>query len=233
MFAAVGAALMALPDALGLGFAAMTFEGAAFRRAAAGGHRDLVVLVVYLAGVSLAIGNGVVLFLNRVPPRRFVLSLALMGAVHLVGALVTATTTVVIADVVVGHDLAFLPTIAVIALAQSPRLLGFLTLAPYLGELLDRFLDVWVLTLVLYGLHEGLDMGIEAAALLALLGWAAARALTFALGRPMTLVVGALRRAAAGGPLTLDTRNLSDTLLAEARRRPPATPAPGGPEDAP
>ena len=70
-----------------------------------------------------------------------------------------------------------MPTIAVIALAQAPRLLGFLTLAPYLGELLDRLLDVWVLTLVLFGLHHGLGMTVQGAALLALLGWAAMRVL--------------------------------------------------------
>lgn len=218
MVGSLGAALLAVPDAIGLGVAAMSFEAAAFRRVAAGGPaRDLVLVVVYLAGVSMAVGQGVVLFLNRVPPLRFGLSLALMGAVHLVGALVTTTTALVFADVVVGHDLDFLPTLTVIALAQAPRLLGFLTLAPYFGELLDRFLDAWVLTLVLYGLHAGLGMGIEGAALLALLGWAAARVLTFLLGRPTTRLVNALRRAAAGGPLALDSGNLIETLRSEAR----------------
>ena len=81
-----------------------------------------------------------------------------MGAIHLVGALVTTATALLVADLVVGRDLDFVPTLAVIALAQAPRLLGFLTLAPYFGELFDRFLDVWVLTLVLFGLHQGLGM---------------------------------------------------------------------------
>jgi hypothetical protein len=220
MLGAVGAALMAVPDAVGLGIEAMGFSADAFRRvAAAGPDRDLVVLVVYLAGISLGIGNGVVLFLNRVPRLRFVLSLALTGAIHLVGALVTTATALTVADLVAGRDLDFVPTLAVIALAQAPLLLGFLTLAPYFGELLERFLDVWVLTLVLFGLHQGLGMTIAGAALLALLGWASTRVLTYVLGRPMTRVVNALRRAAAGGPLTLDSRNLIDTLKAEARGR--------------
>jgi hypothetical protein len=218
MLGAVAGALMAVPDAVGLGIEAMGFSGDAFRRVAAGGAaRDRVVLVVYLAGISLGVGNGVVLFLNRVPPLRFLLSLALTGAIHLVGALVTTATALFVADLVVGRDLDFVPTLAVIALAQAPLLLGFLTLAPYFGELLERFLDVWVLTLVLFGLHQGLGMTVAGAALLALLGWASTRVLTFVLGRPMTRVVTALRRAAAGGPLTLDSRNLIDTLRAEAR----------------
>lgn len=222
MLADLGAALLAVPEAVALGVEAMGFGSAAFRRVAADPDaRFLVLIVVYLAGVSLAVGNGVVLFLNRVRPARFLLSLALMGAIHLVAALVTTATALLAADLAVGRELAFVPTLAVIALAQAPRLLGFLTLAPYLGELLDRFLDVWVLTLVLFGLHHGLGMALPAAALLALLGWTAERALTLALGRPMTRIVGALRRAAAGGPLTLDSRNLVDTLRAEARDRDP------------
>jgi hypothetical protein len=64
-------------------------------------------------------------------------------------------------------------------------------------------------------------MTLPGAALLALLGWASTRVLTFVLGRPLTRVVGALRRAAAGGPLTLDSRNLIETLKAEARSRDP------------
>jgi hypothetical protein len=219
MSEAIGSAFWTVPDALALGIAAMGYTPEAFRRVGAGEASDLVLLVVYLAGVSQAIGDGVVLFLNRVRRLRFVLSLALMGAIHLVGALVTAVTTLLLADLVLGHRLDFVPTIAVIALAQAPRLLGFLTLAPYFGEIFDRLLDAWVLTLVLFGLHQGVGLPIEGAALLALLGWAAMRVLALLFGRPLGRIVAALRRAAAGGPLTLDSRNLIDALKAEARAR--------------
>jgi hypothetical protein len=218
MLGTVGAALLAIPDALALGIEAMGFGSAAFRRVAEqGGPRDLVVIVVYLAGVSQAIGNGVVLFLNRVRRLRFVLTLALMGAIYLVGALVTAAATLLLADLVFGRDLAFVPTIAVIALAQAPRLLGFLTLAPYFGELFDRVLDVWALTLVLFGLHQGIGLPAHSAALLALLGWGAMRLMALVLGRPLAILVAALKHAAAGAPLTLTSRNLVEALKEEAR----------------
>ena len=171
-----------------------------------------MVLVVYLAGVSQAIGNGVVLFLNRVRRLRFVLSLALMGAIYLIGALVTAAATLAHRQPRLRPRPRLPADLAVVALAQAPRLLGFLTLAPYFGEFFDRLLDVWVLTLVLFGLHHGVGMPVQVAALLALLGWAAMRVLAFVFGRPLTYVVTALRHAAAGGPLTLDSRNLVDSL---------------------
>jgi hypothetical protein len=209
--------LSTLPDAIGLAVDAMSFDSAAFRRAGAGHRHDLVLLVIYLAGVSQAVGNGVVLFLNRVRRLRFALSLALMGAIYLVGALVPVAAALLLTDAIAGHDFAFVPTLAVVALAQAPRLLGFLTLAPYLGELFDRLLEVWVLTLVLFGLHHGVGMTVQGAAVLALLGWASMHALSFVLGRPLTRVVNVLKRAAAGGPLTLDSRNLIDALKELAR----------------
>jgi hypothetical protein len=218
MLGSVATALLSIPDALALGIAAMGFDSAAFRAVAEpGGQRDLVVIVVYLAGVSQAVGNGVVLFLNRVRRLRFALTLALMGAIYLVGALVTAAATLLLADLAFGRNLAFLPTIAVVGLAQAPRLLGFLTLAPYFGELFDRLLDVWVLTLVLFGLHQGIGLPAHTAALLALLGWAAMRLFALVLGRPLAILVAALKHAAAGGPLTLDSRNLVEALKEQAR----------------
>jgi hypothetical protein len=218
MLAAAGSALAAVPDALALGIAAMGFHAAAFARVAADpAARDLALLTVYLAGVSQGVGHGVVLFLNRVPPGRFALSLALTGAIYLSSALATAAATLAVADLAFGRDLAFLPTIGVIALAHAPRLLGFLTLAPYLGELLDRLLDAWVLTLVLYGLHRGIGLPVQTAALLALLGWATIRLLSLVFGRPLTFLVGAARHAAAGGPLPLNARNLVEALKKQAR----------------
>jgi hypothetical protein len=213
-----GSALAAPWDALALGIGAIGFESRAFERvAAAPGAWELALVVAYLAGVSQAIGHGVVLFLNRVPPGRFALSLALMGAIYLAGALATAASALAIADLAFGMNLAFLPTISVIALAHAPRLLGFATLAPYFGELFDRLLDVWVLLLVLYGLHAGLGVPVHGATMLALIGWGSMRLLALVLGRPLTTLVGAAERAAAGGPLSLNAGNIVDALRDKAR----------------
>jgi hypothetical protein len=217
MLAALAWAFAAVPDALGLGIAAMGFDAQAFQRVAqTGGGRDLALLMVYFAGISQGIGHGVVLFLNRVRPARFVLSLALMGAIYLASALVTALATMLASDLAFRMGAGFWPTIGVVALAQAPRLLGALTLAPYLGEWLDRLLEVWVLTLTLFGLHVGLGLPVEGAALAALLGWVAVRLLWLLFGRPVTVLLDTLRHAAAGAPLTLNARNLVETLKERA-----------------
>ena len=218
MLGVLGQALAAIPDAIVLGLAALGFDASAFRVAGAGpGLSDLAILVAYIAGVSQAIGHGVVLFLNRVRPARFVLSLVLMGALYLTSALVTAVSAIALADLALGRSLAFLPTVSVIALGHAPRLLGFLVLAPYFGELFDRLLDVWVLMLVLFGLHHGVGLPVHAAALMALLGWGAMRLLELVFGRPLTLLVNAFKRAAAGGPLTLTAGNVVEALKQQVR----------------
>jgi hypothetical protein len=146
-----------------------------------------------------------------------VLSLALTGVIYVASALVTALATMLAADVAFRAGAGFWPTIGVVGLAHAPRLLGVLTLAPYLGEWLERLLDVWVLALTLFGLHVGLGLPVETAALAALTGWAAVRLLRLVFGRPMTVLLDRVRDAAAGSPLALNTGNLVDALKARAR----------------
>lgn len=207
-----------IPDALALGGAAMVFDPAAFARAAAGGDGTRMAFVVaYLAGLSQAVGHGVLLFLNRVRPLRFAISLLLMAAIYTVSALSVAVFAILVTDWGMGRPLQLLPTLAVVALAHSPRLLGALTLTPYFGEMLDRMLDAWIVLLVVFGLYAGLALPLGAAAMLALLGWVALRVFWLAFGTPLTLVVDGVRRRAAGEPLNLTLQNIVEALREQAR----------------
>lgn len=207
-----------IPDALALAGAAMVFDPGAFARAAAGGDgARLALLVAYLAGLSQAVGHGAVLFLNRVRPIRFGISLLLMAAIYLASALSVAVFAILVADWGMGRTLGFLPTLAVIALAHAPRLLGALTLTPYFGETLDRVLDAWIVLLVVFGLNTGLGLPLGAAAMLALFGWLALRLFWLAFGQPLTVVVDSVRRGVAGEPLTLTLQNLVEALKERAR----------------
>ncbi|MBI3957273.1 MAG: hypothetical protein HY328_00590, partial [Chloroflexi bacterium] len=72
---------------------ALALDPAAYRLLAGDG-RGLAValLVVFLAGLSEGVGQSIVLFINRITPRRFVLSLLLSAATHAVGYLFWAAT---------------------------------------------------------------------------------------------------------------------------------------------
>lgn len=207
-----------LGEALALGTDAIGFDAAAFRRvAAADGPRGVVFALVFVAGVSQATGHAVTLFLNRVRPARFALSLALQGAIYAAGALMTVALALALDEATFRRNLDFVPVLAVVALAHAPRLFGVLTLAPYFGEMLDRVLDVWVLLLVLFGLHVGHGMPLLDAAIFALAGWAAMRLLALLFGRPFGRALRAIERAAAGAPLTITSGTLVDDLRRRAR----------------
>ncbi|WP_157014630.1 hypothetical protein [Mesorhizobium xinjiangense] len=210
--------LAALPRALNLGVDAMSFDATAFHRVGnAVGVNPLALLVVVLAGLSQAVGQGVVLLLNRVPKPRFALSLVLMGAIYVAAATVTAVTTMIAADFAFASNVAFWPTIGVVALAHAPRLLGVFTLAPYFGDGLNRLLDIWVFVLVPYGLHYGLALPVAAALLSALIGWLSTRILWLLFGQPLTRLITFLRHFIAGGALPIDRQNLVEFLKAKAK----------------
>lgn len=210
--------LAPLAGAISLGFSALSFDPAAFRAAATPAGRDLALLLAFLAGVSQAAGHGLVLFLNRVPLARFALSLVLMASIYLASAVVTAFTTTLAVDYAFRREIGYGPVIGIIALAQAPRLLGVLTLAPYFGEALSRLLDVLVFGLILFGLYHGLGIPVGIAAMAALLGWAAIRLMSLLFGRPLGRAIERLRHAAAGGALTVTSQNLAEHLKGQARK---------------
>ncbi|RST87375.1 hypothetical protein EJC49_06100 [Aquibium carbonis] len=205
-------------DAVSLGLSALAFEPGAFRVAATSAGRDLALLMAFLAGMSQAAGHGLVLFFNRVPFTRFVLSLVLMALIYLASAVVTAVSTTIAVEYAFRREVAYGPVIGIIALAQAPRLFGILTLAPYFGEALSRFLDVLVFGLILFGLHHGIGIPVGIAAMAALLGWVAIRLMSLLFGRPFGFVIERLHHAAAGGALTVTSQNLADHLIARARK---------------
>jgi hypothetical protein len=173
--------------------------------------------MVFLAGMSQAAGHGLVLFLNRVRFRRFVLSLVLMGLIYVASAVVTAVSTTLAVEYAFRREVAYGPVIGIIALAQAPRLFGILTLAPYIGEAFSRLLDVAVFGLILFGLHHGIGIPLGIAAMAAFLGWAAIRLMSLLFGRPLGAVILRLRHLAAGGALTVTPQNVVEHLKARAR----------------
>lgn len=210
--------VLPIVDAVALGISALGFDPEAFRTAATPAGRDLALLMVFLAGMSQAAGQGLVLFLNRVPLGRFALSLVLMAFIYLASAVVTAVSTTLAVEYAFRREVAYGPVIGIIALAQAPRLFGILTLAPYFGEALSRLLDVLVFGLILFGLHHGIGIPVGIAAMAALLGWVAIRLMSLLFGRPFGIVVERLHHAAAGGALTVTSHNLVDHLKARARK---------------
>jgi hypothetical protein len=95
------------------------------------------------AGLSDLIGQSVVLFLNRVPPRRFLLCLA-SGSLLFGCSALGWTTSLWILGMLLGLELPLAQCLWLVALAHVPMLLGWTVLLPHFGRFLFHALRAWV-----------------------------------------------------------------------------------------
>lgn len=170
----------------------------------------LSLAVVFLAGVSQALGQSVVLFANRVSERRFLFSMLLSGVIFLFVYLFWSTSLWLIAAFVFGHARPYLAALRTVGLAYSPQLFGFLVLTPYFGSFVAAALSVWNLLAIVVAsravFHLNLLQGVAAAAL----GWVLLQILQRTIGRPVLGLGKRLRVAVAGRRLVPLTEALEE-----------------------
>lgn len=135
------------------------------------GGTELAILLLFLAGLSVTLGQSVVLFANRIRRRRFILSLVVFAAVFVVGALTWAATIWLMADWIFGAERDFWSVITVVSLSYSPFLFGFLILLPYLGNIISAGLRIWVFLNVLIAIQGLYDFHFFEALIASVLGW--------------------------------------------------------------
>jgi len=134
------------------------------------GGTELAILLLFLAGLSVTLGQSVVLFANRIK-RRFILSLVVFAAVFVVGALAWAATIWLMAKWIFGVERDLWSVITVVALSYSPFLFGFLILLPYLGNIISTGLRIWVFLNVLIAIQGLYSFQFFEALIASVLGW--------------------------------------------------------------
>jgi len=127
--------------------------------------------VAFLAGLSMMLGQSVVLITNHISPRRFIWSLV-RGALFLVaGFLLWGISSWLIAWTLLDVKPLLAPFLAILSLAHAPLLFGLLVLIPYVGILLDKLLRGYVLLALVVGLHAGYGAGFWEAVVCTVAGW--------------------------------------------------------------
>lgn len=177
----------------------LQFDQAVFQTVTAG-WRGLAVAVgiAFLGGVSLLVGQSVVLFINRVRPPRFFASLLLNGLLYVGNLVVWAWAIRVTARLMLGLRIPPDESLVLMFLTAAPMIFGFLILMPYLGPFVERLLNVWsfLLTYQFVALAYGIDwwrtIWIVGA------GWVLTLLLENTIGWPITLLVRRLRNWVAG-----------------------------------
>lgn len=172
------------------------------------GAGRLAVLVVILVGLSEALGESVVLFVNRVKPKHFLRSLFISAFIFAFTYMFLAASILVVARLFFTPSAQFAPILAVVALAQAPRLFGFLVFLPYFGLPISVLLWIWSLLATTVGVAELLDLGAWQAAAVVALGSVLLLTLQRTIGRPLLALARIARRRAAGVDLVTDRREL-------------------------
>lgn len=137
----------------------------------------LALCVAVLAGISKLAGDSIALFVNRVTPRRFLLSLAAGGLMFALELALWAISIWSIATIFFQTDQALRKTWLVVAVASAPWIFGVLVFIPYLGALLRWILRIWSWLLALVLLRDIFGFTLIAAFVTATVGWLVLRAL--------------------------------------------------------
>jgi hypothetical protein len=157
-------------------------------------------LMAFLGGASLMLGQSVVLFANRVSRRRFAACLAVAGLVYVAGLIVWGVTIWVTARLLSGVDIPIRTITFAVGVGQAPLLFGIFVLMPYVGSSLQRILLAYSLLVVVAALSAVLGVRVWQAALLAATGWVLRAGCDRALSRPLAGVRTWLWRASTGRP---------------------------------
>ncbi|MEO0835501.1 MAG: hypothetical protein AAFY16_05835 [Cyanobacteria bacterium J06642_3] len=129
------------------------------------------VLVVLLAGLSQTFGQSVMLFINRVRPLRFVLSVAIAAVLFVFNYNFWVLSTWLLARWLLEVNLPVLEVVKTLGFSYAPLLLGFLIVIPYFGMPILVILSIWTLIAIATGLGTISDLGIWQAFECCLGGW--------------------------------------------------------------
>jgi hypothetical protein len=188
---------------------ALGFDPAAFSAIQMSKGADVLTLfILILAGISVTLGQSVVLLANKVTPRRFIVSLLANGAIFAVKVLIWAAIFQLVTRLLFGMQPSFPEIARGVGLAFAPMLLGFFILLPYLGAFLSRVLDIWSALAMLVALQAILNLRFWQALVCALIGFGIIQLLKYTIGRPIVALERWLRQIIAGVPLSYRMQEL-------------------------
>lgn len=168
--------------------------------------------VVILAGLSQAIGQSIILFINRVKPLRFILSLLISALLFGFGYLFWALSTWSIKNLFYPPTIPFEAVRATLGFAYAPQLLGFLIALPYFGVPINIILSIWSFIALLLGLTTSLNLEVVDAAICGTLGWLVVQVLQRTIGRPVANLGRWLSNQVAGVNLVTDLKEIEKML---------------------
>ncbi|MEB3338919.1 MAG: hypothetical protein VKJ46_15725 [Leptolyngbyaceae bacterium] len=164
--------------------------------------------IVLMAGFSQSIAQSIVLFINRVKPARWLLSLLISALLFAVGYLFWAFSTWLVYRLFFPQDASFRNITRALGLAYAPQIWSFWIALPYLGVPISIALSIWSFFCFLIGIQVASGLGTWQAFLCIAWSWVLLQVLQRTMGRPFTALGQWLKNSAAGVPLVTDLKDL-------------------------
>jgi hypothetical protein len=161
----------------------------------------VALLIMLLAASSEAVGQSVVLLLNRVRPLRFLLAVTLSVVSNVVGYLLWSLVIWLSVRLIFGVDIPFVAALIVVGLAYAPQLLAFFEMTPYFGNFFALVLTLWTMAAIVVAIRFGMGLALWQAAITGLVSWLAIQLWRRSLGRPIYALGRWVTRGAAGTAL--------------------------------
>jgi predicted Abi (CAAX) family protease len=192
---------------------AFQLNSAAFQQiSTVSGGLTLALLVVSGAGLSIAIAQSIILFINQVKPARFVFSLLLNMVLFTAGFVFLVFSTWLLTLLPWTAQVSFFQLVAVLGLSYAPILFGFLGSLPYLGNPLLSLLSVWHLLAMVVGFEAVTGTGLSQAFGYVAFGWLVLQVLQQTIGRPIADLGRRLANTVAGVELSTSRRDVAEVV---------------------
>ena len=170
------------------------------------------ILVVLLAGLSQTFGQSVMLFINRVRPLRFLLSVAIAAVLFVFSYNFWVLSTWFVASWFFGVNLPLVEVIKTLGFSYAPLLLGFLMVIPYFGMPILIVLSIWTLMAIATGLGTISNLGIWQAFECCLGGWLVLQVSQRIIGKAIARITGRIVDWVAGVELITEPDYLEQML---------------------
>lgn len=177
-----------------------------------GGLR-IALFVVLLAAISEAVGQSIVLFINRVRPWRFVLAQTIAIASNVIGYLIWASVIWLAIWFIFGIREPIVATFAVVGLAYAPQLFAFFEMMPWIGNAFGLMLSLWSMVAVVVAIQWGMGLPLWQAALTSFVSWAAIQVFRRSIGRPIYALGRYVQHGAAGSNMTFSLNDVYEGNL--------------------
>jgi hypothetical protein len=168
--------------------------------------------IAFVAGISDMIGQSVVLFANRVSPRRFWISVVMSALLLILSIFFYAFSIWLIVKFIFFLPGRFAIILILVALSYAPIVFSFAALLPYLGSFIYQAVRIWSLLALVVGVRAIAGAVFWQGILACLLGWLF---IQFIVHMPLLRIKAIdawLWRVMTGTRERLDTQMLADRL---------------------